>query len=1386
MAAEEHDLGRMSPLDKRTLLAELLHSRRAQPVPASPSPPRVTPDGAQRHEPFPLTDIQQAYWVGRSGAFELGDVSIHFYAEVERRGMDLARLERTWNELCRRHDMLRAVVLADGRQQVLAEVPEVEFARIDLRDAPADACTRALAETRERLSHQWRPSDRWPGFELVASLLPGDVIRLHLSIDLVHIDAGSLMILFHEWAERYDRPEVGLPAIDLSFRDYVLAERALRDTEDYQRSLAYWRERLTDLPPAPELPLACEPGELHQPRFTHRTRRLSAAVWQQLVERLRAHGLTASATLLAVYGEVLARWSRTPRVTLNTTLFNRLPVHPQVPLLLGDFTSIVLAGIDASADLPFVERAQAVQRQLFSDLEHRQVSGIEVLRELAHRRGHSAARMPLVFTSLLNLSGQGLTSLYTSLARLGTLMFSITQTPQVWIDHQLHEEDGALVMNWDALDELFPPGLVDDMIASYVDLLGRLAAGEQAWQAHHPLELPPGQIEVAHQTNQTERAFPSACLHELFDEVAGRTPDAVAVIDELGSVTYHELQRRARGLGRALRELGVQPDDRIAIHLEKGREQVVAALGIHYAGAAYVPVDPALPAARVSYLIQHAGARAVVSSARGRGQLPDDLACPVVAVDALPVAGRTAPEDGPLASAQTSAHLSHVIYTSGSTGAPKGVMIEHRSVVNRLQDINRRFAVGPGDRVLALTSLSHDLSVYDLYGPLLAGGALVLPAPDAVRDPQRWAELLELHRVTLWNSVPAFLEMLVEHLEGGLPAGAGHRALAHLRWAILAGDWIPVELPRRLHALAPQAQFFASGGPTETTIWDIGGVVDARAVDPSWRSIPYGRPLDNARYYVLGEDLELRPDGVPGELVIGGAGLARGYLDDPARTAERFITHPRTGERLYRSGDIGLRLPDGTIEFVGRSDFQVKIRGYRVELGEIEAALRTHPAVRGAAVIARGERSRKHLVAYVAREPASPAADRAPRFAGAQVADAAERITFKLARHGLRALLGDAAPIPLPERAAPTQARRSTRAFVTSAPVPMRALGELLALLTSGESGGLAKYRYPSAGGLYPVQVFVHVKSGRVDGLADGYYYHHPQTHRLHRVACGPALTADAHDEINRPAFEGSAFAILLVGAHGAIAPLYGELARDFCLLEAGYIGQLLVDGAAAVGLGLCPIGGLDASAARQALGLSPDDFFLHSLLGGIPAAVTVADGQPLTAEALRGFLADQLPAQMVPPTYVFLDKLPLTASGKVDRAALPALDAVRVDEPVAAIAPRNELERTIAAVVGEVLRIEQVGVRETFFELGATSMHVVQIHARLVRQLGRAVPIAEVFRSPTVELLAQGLGAAESGPAAAEVGRDRAEARRLARAAQTTPRSRVRPAAKGPGSDHE
>jgi amino acid adenylation domain-containing protein len=781
-----------------------------------------------------------------------------------------------------------------------------------------------------------------------------------------------------------------------------------------------------------------------------------------------------------------------------------------------------------------------------------------------------------------------------------------------------------------------------------------------------------------------------------------------------------------------VRQHGAGRNQLVAIVMEKGWEQVVAAVGVVQAGAAYLPIEADVPPERLALLLAQGEALIVLTQSWLRDSLVWPSGLTLLAIDQIDSELASSP---PVTSRWPDADdLAYVIFTSGSTGTPKGVMMTHRAVVNTLLDINARWNVGPADRVLALSALSFDLSVYDIFGTLAAGGTVVVPDVAARRDPGLWLALLKETRVTLWNSVPALMQLLVETAES-----TGTPLPDSLRLVLLSGDWIPVRLPDRIRAVAPGAEVVSLGGATEAAIWSIAYPI--RAVDPTWPSIPYGRPLSNQTWHVLHADGTPCPVWVAGELYIGGVGLAQGYWKDAERTGERFVEHPHTGERLYRTGDWGRYRPDGEIEFLGRDDLQVKVQGYRIELGEIEAALSCHPEVAQAVVSAHGDRmADKRLVAYVvgrgtnpdaaalrgalqatlpaymvpatihvlsslplsangkvdrhallsltqaaATEAAAPAPgeavnvgdqierfvarvlrlDRVDRHADLfalgmtsidimrlanelerhfgfrpQIADLftltnvaavasyyerhldeqrresratpeplvldpEQREAFKREQRRLRPLAGPYPPVGLRRSAvmaretlAPTDHRRSHRTFSTD-PLRLGDLAALLECLAAGHEAGRVQHRYGSAGGLYPVQTYLHVRPARVNDLAGGAYYYHPVEHVLAPLSPDVDVDRTIHVVINRPIFDRAAFSIFLVAQMNAIEPVYGERARDFALIEAGLIAQLLEEAAGRHRMGLCQIGVIDFARIRTLFRLEESHEFLHSLLGG-------------------------------------------------------------------------------------------------------------------------------------------------------------------------------------------
>ncbi|MFG3252543.1 amino acid adenylation domain-containing protein [Streptomyces sp. NPDC048172] len=920
-------------------------------------PTALVPRPEERHEPFPLTDIQQAYWVGRTPSVELGGNAAHGYVEFDAVDLDVPRLSRALDKVVRRHDMLRAVVQPDGLQRVLPEVPPCEIRVTDLSGADDAAREAGIARVRDALSAQLLPADRWPLFEVRATRLDDRRWRLHLSLDMLIMDGFSIGLFQRDWFHFYERPDAEPEPLDVTFRDHVLAEQRLRDDPRFEADKRYWLDRLDQLPPAPELPLAVQPGQLPaRPEFARLHTRLSRAEWSALKETARRRGLTPSAVLMAAYADVLRRWSKRPELTLNLTLFNRPPLHPRTNEVIGDFTSVILLETRPEPEDSFTGRAKRLHHQLLEDLGHSGYSGVRVLRERARRSGGGpGAAMPVVFTSMIGFeSGSNLTE---SAQLFGDVVHGASQTPQVWLDYQVLEDRGELLIHWDFVEALFPDGMLDAMMRAHRACLERLAGSEAAWDERELTELPDEQAAERGRANATEVPLPRRTLSELVEEQAARTPDATAVISADGEHTYRTLLGDAYRLAHVLQSLDAAPDTLVGVIADKGYAQAAAALGVTRSGAAYLPVEPRWPAARREQILRQGRVRTVVTTPKLRDGLtwPEDIRLVTLDDAAVRDAPATPPSTGPVPD-----DLAYVIFTSGSTGTPKGVMIDHRAAANTVQDLNSRFRVTADDRVLALSALSFDLSVYDLFGLLAAGGTVVMPEPDRAQEPRHWSELVDRHRVTVWNSVPALMQAWTDAHDPAVPP-PGHGP----RLVMMSGDWIPVTLPDRIRALYPEARVFSLGGATEASIWSIHHPVGE--VPPEWTRIPYGKPLANQTMHVYNESLDPCPVWTTGEIHIGGSGVARGYWADPERTAERFFVHPRTKERLYRTGDLGRYLPGGDIEFLGREDSQIKLNGYRIELGEIEAPLRRFPGVRDALVTvdANPRTGRRQLVAYL-------------------------------------------------------------------------------------------------------------------------------------------------------------------------------------------------------------------------------------------------------------------------------------------------------------------------------------------------------------------------------------------------------------------------------------
>ncbi|AUX32055.1 MULTISPECIES: non-ribosomal peptide synthetase [Sorangium] len=1089
----------------------------AATVPASEIAPSL--GRAPADEPYPLSYEQERLWVLEQ--LLPGGTAYNVVQAVRLRNLvDVDALSSALAALVRRHWSLRTVFVASPTPaQKICEPEAAPPEVVDLRGTPADEAEAAARAWASREQATGFDLARGPVFRARLFRLDHDACILVLSTHHIVTDAWSFQPLVRDLAELYRRARSGgpadMPELPLQYVDFAVWQRRHLAGKRLADKLAHWTATLRGLPVL-ELQTDRPRPPVQTFRGAERVLPLDARLVAQLDELARSRGATRFMVLLAALGVLLRRSSGQDDIAIGTAVANR--PRPELEPLVGFFVNTIVMRLDLGGDPTFEELLSRARKVALEAFEHQDAPFEKVVEAVNPRRDLS--RSPL-FQVMLVVQNAPTEALELGEVRIEPLDLPVEAT-RFDLRFSVEPRGGRDVISLQYNVDLFDAATIDRMLATMQSVLSR--AAQDPAQRVRALSVAPEDRERALVAwNDTAVATPDHLrLEGPFFERAVEQPDACAVVDADRRLTYGELARRAESIAAAASRSGATANALVAVVMEKGWEQVAAVLGVLRAGAAYLPLDPRLPEERLRHLLEHAEVRLVLTQSAIDGQIAWPAGIERLAVDAderwreQPVARR--PPGG------NTDELAYVIYTSGSTGLPKGVMIDHRGAVNTVLDINRRFDVGPEDRALALSSLSFDLSVYDVFGTLAAGGAVVIPDPARASDPGHWRELVERERVTVWNSVPALMEMLMD-----ASPGAGDPALSSLRLVMMSGDWIPLKLPDRIRAACRAPRVVSLGGATEASIWSIAHPISD--VDPAWRSIPYGRPLANQHTYVLDEGLEPCPIGVPGEIYIGGIGVALGYWRDEARTRERFLKHPTIGERLYRTGDLGRYFADGTIELLGRTDHQVKIRGFRIELGEIEAALAQHPSVEQVVVAAKTDPSgEKRLVAYV-------------------------------------------------------------------------------------------------------------------------------------------------------------------VGAE--------------------------------------------------------------------------ADGA-----ALRDFVRKKLPEYMIPADVIVLPALPLSANGKVDRAALP--DPAAVAPRAAALAPRTATERLIASVLAEVLQVEAVGVTDNLFELGFTSLLLVRAQRLLAERIAarapaegaaaQAVSLTDLFQYPTIEQLAQRLDAATVKAEPADVGAQRAEARRDAR----------------------
>ncbi len=1079
---------------KRALLEALLQEEGVASSPTEKIPRRKDADS------YPLSFAQQRLWF--LDQFEPDSSFYNTPAAVRLTGqLNLPSLRQSLNEIVRRHEALRTTFISvdGGPQQVITPTLSVTLQLLDLRELSENE---RETEARRLISEEARRP-----FDLEQELLfRATLCRLAenenvLFINMHHIvsDGWSFGVLFRELTALYQAFSKGdpspLPELPIQYADYAAWQRDWLRGEALEKQLSYWRQQLSGELPILELPVDRPRPAVQTFRGGERQFVILPKSLSEALEALsRQEGGTLFMTMLAAFKTLLSRYTNQEDIIVGSPIANRN--RAEIEGLIGFFVNTLVLRTELSGDPTFRELLGRVRETTLGAYEHQDVPFEKLVEELRPERDLSHAPLFQVMFALQNAPGKALELEGLTLHPLridhGTSKFDLTLF--MWTEGE------GLRATVEYSTDLFDASTIKRMLGHFRVLLDAVVANPDQRLSELPLLTAAERRQLLVEWNSTQAEYPAdKTVQEMFEQQVERTPEAVAVIFEDEQLTYAELNSRANQLAHFLRGLGIGPQARIGISIERSLEMVVGLLGILKAGSAYVPLDPTYPKERLAFMVGDAKTPVLLTQERLVESLPASQAR-LVRLDTDWKAIARQSKENPESSVRAE-NPAYVIYTSGSTGKPKGVTMTHSSLANLLS-WQRQNSLGNGARTLQFASLSFDVSFQEIFSTWCTGGTLVLIQEELRRDAVSLLRFLTDQAVERLFLPFVALQQLSEVSDEEAVPGS-------LREVITAGEQLQVTRQMvNLFSRLPGCRLENQYGPSESHVVTSFALTGSPT---SWPSLPpIGRPIANTQIYVVDRNLNPVPIGVPGELYIGGAGLARGYLNCPEATAERFVNNPfsaEAGDRLYKTGDVARYLPDSNIEFLGRIDHQVKVRGYRIELGEIETVLASHPAVREAVVIAWEDKpGDKRLVAYV---------------------------LFK--------------------------------------------------------------------------------------------------------------------------------------------------------------------------------------------------------------------EQEAASVSEMRSYLKQKLPDYMAPATFVVLDALPLTPSGKVDRRALPAPDQARPELKGTYVAPRNPVEEVVAGIWAEVLKLERVGIHDNFFELGGHSLLATRVISRVRAGLRVELPLRSLFESPTVAELSHGLITSEA-----------------------------------------
>ncbi|MDZ7333004.1 MAG: amino acid adenylation domain-containing protein [candidate division KSB1 bacterium] len=1123
--------------------------------------------------------------------------------------LNVAALHKSLNAIVERHENLRTSFINDAGKAKLMIAPKlvIPLPLVDLQELPAQHREAVASEFASEEIRRPFKLDQLPLLRaLLFRLTPEDhiiVVTMHHIIS----DGWSSQVLISEMAVLYRSFLAGmpspLPALNIQYADFAYWQRNWLQGEVLEAQLNYWKNQLADCPDSLELPTDFPRPAVQTSNGDHFPFALPKALAEKLNRLSREHGATLFMTLLAAFQTLLYRYTGQDDICVGTPIANRN--RAEIEGLIGFFVNTLVLRTRLTGQLSFKQLLDQVKTTTLDAYMHQDVPFEKIVDAVQPHRDMSHSPLFQVMFTLQNVARheQSVEGLTLRSIELDTKISTFDLT--LLLFEGPDGISGAFEYNTD----LFKPETISRMAEHFRLLLERILENPAARITDLSILTPAQERLMLDQWNDTMADFPKdKAIHELFEAQAHRTPEAIAVIYEDQALSYRELNERANQLALALKQAGVTVDVPVGLCLDRSLELIVGILGILKAGGCYVPLDPRYPADRLAFMINDANLTLIVTQQSLVHSLEPYRAKMICLDRDWPGIAQQPRAD--LKGTVSPQQLAYVIYTSGSTGRPKGVMVEHRSVVNHNLHCIAQFRLRPGDRVLQFATINFDTAVEEIFPTLLSGATLVLrSADDGLATGVDLMEMVKRYQLTVLDLPTAYwqewvYEMTLNPLN--IPDS--------LRLVIVGGDKASSErLASWRKIVGNRVQWLNTYGPTEGTI--IATSFDPDDPASNWQEgteVPIGRPIANAKIYILDRDMRPVPVGVKGTLYIGGAGVARGYLNRPDLTAEKFIPDPFSkdpGERIYNTGDLARYRSDGTIEFIGRQDHQVKIRGFRIELSEIEAELEKHKLIREVAVVAREDESHtKRLIAYCV--PAISNSDG----------------KFGKRRHVRVPFLSEAS------------------------------------LDFNGNQRALFKTEDISEGGA-----------------------------RLMTISPIPSLDAQKHIRV----------AVKLPSDNSAIH------------LDS----QLVWQSGERIGVAFRQMTQSDQELLRNTI-------------------ARLLENKVVLMSELRGYLKQRLPDYMIPSAFVILDRLPRTATGKIDRRNLPAPDPVRLEMDSSFIAPRNPVEEKLSEIWRQVLGVKRISMNDNFFELGGDSILGIQVIAK-ANQAGLKLSPKQIFEHPTIAGLA-------------------------------------------------